>query len=101
MKTYDLIERHIRNIDFNPKEMETTPFMYDIIKFIDENKSTKDDELIRKFIDKFGVHVELREHYALFKSVKTIKKWITFFGIVFIIEILAGILLASIYFAQH
>lgn len=97
MKAQNLIADHIKNIDYNPREMYTTPFYSEVIEFMKENKEADSDKLIQLFTKQFGSRIELRERYTLFKSVKSIKKWVTFFGVVLIVEIVIGILFAGLY----
>lgn len=97
MKTHELLKEHIGNIDYNPKDIPTTPFLDEVINFTEQNQMFENDVLIQKFTKQFGERVELREKYTLYKTLKTIKKWVIFFGVILIVEIIAGTLIAGIY----
>lgn len=89
MELIDSVRKHVKEIG---GYQENYNFSREIDKFISENENLSDVELFEKLYSIYGTRIRFFENATRIKYLATIRGWLTFFGVIFVISLLLTII---------
>jgi len=91
MELIDSVRKHIKEIGWY---QDNANFSREIEQFISANENLSESELLEKIYSIYGTRIKFLEEATRIKYLASIKSWINFFGILFIISLVIGIIYA-------
>lgn len=84
MKIIKALQKHVQTIS----KYQKTDLDREIDKFISENQSLDETELLNKIYSVYGTRIKFLEDATHCKAIINIKEWVVTFGVFFVIGII-------------
>ncbi|MEL5894133.1 hypothetical protein AAE250_11580 [Bacteroides sp. GD17] len=88
MKIIKALQKHVQTIS----KYQKADLDKEIDKFISDNQSLNEAELLDKIYSTYGIQIKFLEDASQCKAIINIKEWVVTFGVFFTIGVIIGVL---------